>query len=51
MLFTRFAMLTIISALSTEHGPAITAIAVPPIVTLSLIRTGRVDLPTPPPGA
>jgi len=32
------------SALSTEHGPAITAIAVPPIVTASLTRTGRVDL-------
>jgi hypothetical protein len=45
MLFTRFAMLTIISALSTEHGPAIIAIAVPPMVTASLTRTGRVDFP------
>ena len=41
--FTRFAMLTIISAFSTEHGPAMTVIAVPPIVTLSLTLTGRVD--------
>jgi hypothetical protein len=41
-------MLTIISALSTEQGPAITVIAVPPIVTVSLTRTGRVDFPTPP---
>ncbi|HEU4749413.1 MAG TPA: hypothetical protein VFS56_13035 [Gemmatimonadaceae bacterium] len=38
-------MLTIISALSTEHGPAITVIAMPPMLTLGLTRTGRVDAP------
>jgi len=35
-------MSAIMSALSTEQGPAITVIAAPPIVTLSLTRTGRV---------
>jgi len=35
-------MSTIISTLSTEQGPAIMVIAVPPIVTVSLTRTGRV---------
>ena len=41
-LLTLLAMLAIISALSTEHGPAMTVTSVPPIVTLSLTRTGRV---------
>ena len=41
-LFTRVATFAIISALSTEQGPAITVIAAPPIMTLSLTRTGRV---------
>src|SRR5712691_5394537 len=41
-LLTRLATLTIISTLSTEQGPAITVIAAPPIVTVSLTRTGRV---------
>ena len=40
--FTRLATPTIISAVSTEHGPAITVSAGPPMVTLSLTRTGRV---------